>query len=330
MQVYTDNVWYWIGFLGFVAVMLALDLGVLNRKAHIVSLKEAALMSATWIGIALLFGLLIYSLFGVRQTIQYYTGWVLEESLSVDNLFVFVLIFSFFRVPSQYHHRVLFWGILCAIVMRCILILIGATLIHQFSWIIFVFGVFLIYTGIKLARAKDDDQVDIERNPLLRLARRLIPITPDYHGERFFIHRASRLLATPLLVVLLVVESTDLMFAVDSIPAVIAVTREPFIIFTSNVMAILGLRALYFVLASAVDKFYYLQSALAVILTFVGVKMIAEQLIHPPQELETLIIVGSLVFILVALTIAIIASAIRARGRSPFGFFVSSCSNRRP
>jgi tellurite resistance protein TerC len=316
--------------MGFVAVMLAIDLGVLNRKAHTVSIREAALMSAVWIGIALLFGVLVYFLFGIRQAIEYYTGWVLEKSLSVDNLFVFVLIFSFFRVPSQYHHRVLFWGILGAIAMRFILILIGATLIHQFSWIIFVFGAFLIYTGLKLARAKEDDEVDIEGNPLLRLARRFIPITPAYHGQKFFIRNAGKLIATPLLLVLIVVESTDLVFAVDSIPAVIAVTREPFIIFTSNVMAILGLRALYFLLAGAVDKFYYLKPALAVILTLVGVKMIGEQLVHPPEEVETLIIVGSLVFILVVLTIAVIASVIRARRRGPVEVVETEKSLREP
>jgi tellurite resistance protein TerC len=219
-------------------------------------------------------------------------------------------------VPAQYHHRVLFWGILGAIAMRAILILVGSTLIHQFSWLIFVFGAFLIYTGVKLARADKDDQPDIEHNPLLRLARRIIRVTPEYHEERFFVRLKGLLYATPLLLVLLVIESTDLVFAVDSIPAVIGISRDPFIIFTSNVMAILGLRALYFLLAGAVDRFHYLKPALAIILTFVGIKMIAEQLLHPPEEIESLIVFGSLVFILSVLTVAIVASFVRERRAS--------------
>ncbi len=308
-----ENIWFWLGFLAFVVVLLAIDLGVLNRKAHAVSLREAALMSALWISIALLFGVLVAVVLGSRAGVEYFTAWVLEKSLSVDNLFVFVLVFSFFRVPAQYHHRVLFWGILGAIAMRAVLIVVGASLIHQFSWLLLVFGAFLIYTGIKLARANEDDKPEIDHNPLLRLARRMLRITPEYHGQRFFVRLSDVLYATPLLLVLIVVESTDLVFAIDSIPAVIGVSHDPFIIFTSNVMAILGLRALYFLLAGAVDRFHYLKPALAIILTFVGVKMIAEQLFHPGESIENLMVVGSLVFILTVLAIAILASFMRER-----------------
>jgi tellurite resistance protein TerC len=308
-----ENIWYWLGFLAFVAVMLAIDLGVLNRKAHAVSLKEAAIMSVVWISIALLFGVFVTVVLGSRAGVEYYTAWVLEKSLSVDNLFVFVLIFSFFRVPAQYHHRVLFWGILGAIAMRAFLIVVGSSLIQQFNWLMIVFGAFLIYTGIKLGRAGDDDEPEIDNNPLLKVARRFLRITPDYHGQRFFVHLSSLLYATPLLLVLIVVESTDLVFAVDSIPAVIGVSHDPFVIFTSNVMAILGLRALYFLLAGAVDRFHYLKPALAVILTFVGIKMIGEQVFHPVEAMENMLVIASLVFILSVLTIAIIASFIRER-----------------
>jgi tellurite resistance protein TerC len=308
-----ENIWFWLGFLAFVAVLLSIDLGVLNRKAHAVSLKEAALMSVLWISIALLFGVFVTVVLGSRAGIEYYTAWVLEKSLSVDNLFVFVLIFSFFRVPAQYHHRVLFWGILGAIAMRAVLIVVGATLIQQFSWLLLVFGAFLIYTGIKLARSGSDDEPEIDNNPLLKVAKRFLRITPEYHAEKFFVRLSGVLHATPLLLVLIVVESTDLVFAVDSIPAVIGVSHDPFVIFTSNVMAILGLRALYFLLAGAVDRFHYLKPALAVILTFVGVKMILEQLFHPGESLDNILVFASLAFILSVLAIAIIASFIRER-----------------
>jgi tellurite resistance protein TerC len=300
--------------MAFVVAMLAIDLGVLNRKAHVVSLKEAALMSALWISVALIFGLIVWYLFGPTRAAEYYTAWVLEKSLSVDNLFVFVLIFSFFRVPAQYHHRVLFWGIIGAIAMRAVLIFVGVALVQQFSWLLFIFGAFLIYTGIKLGRAREGDEPDIDKNPMLRVARRFIRVTPEYHGEKFFVRLADGLLyATPLLLVLLVVESTDLVFAVDSIPAVIGISDDAFVIFTSNVMAILGLRALYFLLAGAVDRFVYLKPALAIILTFVGIKMIAEQIFHPSEEMETLIVFASMAFIFIVLTVGVVASFVRER-----------------
>lgn len=310
---WNDNPLYWIAFLGFVLLLLAFDLGVLNRRAHAPSLKEAAWMSVLWISIAIAFGLFVTFDFGTKQGIEYFTGWVLEKALSVDNLFVFVLVFSFFRVPPQYHHRVLFWGIIGALIMRGLLIWLGATLLQTFEWIIYIFGAFLIYTGIKLFRAGEDEDPDIEKNPLIRLGRRFLPMTAEYHGEKFAIRQAGKFLFTPLILVLIVVESTDLVFAVDSIPAVIAVTKEPFIIFSSNVMAILGLRALYFLLAGAMDRFYYLKPALAVILTFVGAKMILEQFLHLGDEWETYVVIGSLLFILLVLIVAVVASWLRLR-----------------
>ena len=313
---------YWIGFLIFVAVLLAFDLGVLNRKAHAPSLKEAAWLSALWISIALLFGVAVYVFLGQRQGVEYFTGWLLEKALSVDNLFVFVLVFSFFKLPAQYHHRVLFWGVLGALVMRGILILVGASLLERFDWIIYIFGAFLIYTGIRLAVEKEGGDPNLDKNPLLRLARRLLPMTGDYHEQHFAVRINQRLYFTPLLLVLIVIESTDLVFAVDSIPAVIAVTKEPFIIFTSNVMAILGLRALYFLLAGAMDKFHYLKPALAVILTFVGIKMVGEKLFHNQlhaallpitNDPEYFTVLASMVFILLVLAVAVVASLVRSR-----------------
>jgi tellurite resistance protein TerC len=313
---------FYAGFLVFVAFLLALDLGVLNRKAHAPSIKEAAWMSALWISIALLFGVGVYFFIGPKQGLEYFTGWLLEKALSVDNLFVFVLVFSFFQVPPKYHHRVLFWGVLGALIMRGILIFVGASLLNQFEWIIYIFGAFLIYTGIRLGVEKEGGEPDLEKNPLLRLARRVLPMTNEYHEEKFAIRRAGKLIFTPLVLVLLIVESTDLVFAVDSIPAVIAVTKEPFIIFTSNVMAILGLRALYFLLAGAMDQFYYLKPALSVILTFVGVKMVGEKLFHTQlheallsitPDPEGFLTIASLVFILAVLVLAVIASVVRGR-----------------
>jgi len=313
MALFQGEIGYWLAFLAFVAVLLALDLGVLNREAHVISIREAVWASVVWVGLALMFGLVVLRIFGSTRATEYYTAWLLEKSLSVDNLFVFVLIFGFFHVPAEYHHRILFWGIIGAIVMRAILILVGATLIVQFNWLLLIFGAFLIYTGLRLFRVDDDGSPDIAQNPLLRLGRRFLRITDEYHGKRFFVRQNGLLFATPMMLVLLVVESTDLVFAVDSIPAVIGISRDPFIVFSSNVMATLGLRSLYFLLAGAVDRFHYLQPALGVILTFVGVKMIAEHFIQPPQGFEAIFTYGPLVFILVVLAIAIGASIVRER-----------------
>ena len=321
---FNSNPLYWGAFLLFVAALLAIDLGILNRKAHAPSLRESAVLSAVWISIALVFGLFVWFGIGPRQGVEYYTGWVLEKALSVDNLFVFVVIFSFFRVPPEYHHRVLFWGILGAIIMRGILIVIGASLLQQFEWIIYVFGAFLIYTGIRLARQSDDEEPEIGNNPILRLAQRALPLASDYHEEKFAVRHAGRLLFTPLVLVLIVVETTDLVFAVDSIPAVIAVTKEPFIIFTSNIMAILGLRALYFLLAAAMTQFRYLKPALAFILTFIGLKMVLEKFFRDPihgflhdvmkiGDPEYFLVVASLVIVLLVLVAGVVASIIYNR-----------------
>ncbi len=308
----------WVGFIAFVLAMLALDLGVFNRKAHAPSVREATGWTITWISLAAVFTVILYFWLGSTKTLEFVTGYLIEYSLSVDNIFVFVLLFTYFKVPAEYQHRVLFWGILGALIMRGIMIVVGAALIERFEWIIWVFGAFLIFTGIRMAFKQEEEEVHADQNPLVRVLSRFMPITNKYHGQKFFIREAGRLVATPLMVVLLIVESTDLIFAVDSIPAIFAVTRDPFIVFTSNVFAILGLRSLYFLLAGVIDKFYYLRYALAIILTFVGVKMLTP----PVTELltgyaEHIPIYVSLSVIIGVLAIAVIASYIRARRMGP-------------
>jgi tellurite resistance protein TerC len=299
------NIWFWAIFNVCVIGLLILDLTVFHRKAHTVSLKEALIWSVIWIALSLAFNLGIYLIGGSEPALQFLTGYLIEKSLSVDNIFVFVLIFSYFRVAPVYQHRVLFWGILGALIMRGALILVGSVLLEQFSWIIYIFGAFLVFTGIRMA-FRSEGEVDPNKNPILRLARRFFPVADDYQGERFVIRRDGRRFITPLLLVLLVVETTDLVFAVDSIPAIFAVTSDPFIVYTSNVCAILGLRALYFVFASIIDKFYYLRFALAIILSFVGIKMILSHIFPIPTLMSLLVIV-------VILAIAIVASVIRNR-----------------
>lgn len=309
------TVWLWLGFNLFVLALLALDLGVFHRQAHVVSVKEAAIWSIVWIGLALLFNAGLYFFWNTfspssaysnsEAALAFFTGYLIEKSLSVDNIFVFVLIFTYFAVPPAYQHRVLFWGIVGALVMRAGLIAIGATLLKEFHWIIYVFGAFLIFTGIKMALHRQE-QLQPERNPVIRLFRRLMPVTEEYHGEKFFIRRGGTLLATPLFLVLLMVESTDLVFAVDSIPAIFAVTADPFIVYTSNVFAILGLRSLYFVLAGIMHKFQYLKLGLSVVLTFVGLKMVLTDVYKIPTGI-------SLGVIATILTVAIAASLWRAR-----------------
>lgn len=305
----------WVGFNLFVLAMLALDLGVFHRQSHTVSVKEAAIWSAVWIGLAMVFNLGIF-LFWERlmpgsaytsseAALAFFTGYLIEKSLSVDNIFVFVLLFGTFAVPAAYQHRVLFWGVLGALVMRAALILVGAALIKEFHWIIYIFGAFLVFTGIKMAQHRDEP-MDPTRNPLVRLLRRVMPVTEGYEGERFFVRRAGVLMATPLFLVLLLVESTDLIFAVDSIPAIFAVTTDPFLVYTSNVFAILGLRSLYFVLAGVMDRFYYLKLGLSAILTFVGVKMLLVDIYKIPVAL-------SLGVIAAILTISVIASLVRVK-----------------
>lgn len=276
-----DELWLWIGFNVFVLAMLALDLLVFHREAHEVRLREAALWSVLWIVLALLFGAGVYHFTGREAGLEYLAGYLIEKALSVDNIFVFVLIFSYFGVPPRYQHRVLFWGILGALVMRGAMIAAGAYLIHQFHWVIYVFGAFLVFTGIRMAR-QTEQAIEPESNPVIRLVRRLVPVSAVYHGEKFFVREAGRRVATPLFVVLVLVETTDLVFAVDSIPAIFAVTEDPFIVYTSNIFAILGLRALYFLLAGVVHKFHYLKLGLSVVLVFVGAKMLGSDIIQIP------------------------------------------------
>lgn len=301
----SGTLWLWIGFNLFVLAMLAVDLGVFHRQAHAVSIKEASLWSVVWITLAMLFNAGVYFFSGPEPALQFLAGYLIEKSLSVDNIFVFALLFSYFHVPAAYQHRVLFWGVLGALVMRGLLIVLGTALLATFHWISYLFGAFLILTGIRMAFHQEED-VHPERNPLLKLARRLVPVTPDYERDRFLVRRAGHVLVTPLLLVLLVVETTDLVFALDSIPAIFAVTLDPFIVYTSNVFAILGLRSLYFVFANAMARFYYLKLGLAVVLSFVGVKMVLADVYHIPIAL-------SLAVIAVVLASAIIASVVRAR-----------------
>ncbi len=289
----SETIWLWVGFNLFVVAMLALDLGVLHRHAHAVSLKEAAIWSVVWIAMALTFDFGIYFWRGSEKALEFLAGYLIEKSLSVDNIFVFVLLFAAFAVPATSQHRVLFWGVLGALVMRGILILVGSVLLQEFHWIIFLFGAFLILTGVRMA-VHDPAEQHPEKNPLLGFFRRFLPLTLTYDHDRFFVRQAGRLLATPLLLVLIAIESTDLLFAVDSIPAVFAVTTDPFIVYTSNVFAILGLRALYFVFANVVSQFYYLRHGLSVILTFVGVKMLLTDVVKIPIGVSLSVIAGIL------------------------------------
>jgi tellurite resistance protein TerC len=255
--------------------MLALDLGVFNRKAHRINVKEAAIWSVVWISLALLFDLLLYFWQGQQVALEFLGGYLLEKSLSVDNIFVFVMIFSFFSTPGQYQHRVLYWGILTALVLRGTMILAGAALLTRFEFLIGVFGLLLIVTAVRMAK-NDEVEVNLEHNLVVRTVRRYLPMTPEYEGQRFTVVRNGVRMFTPLLLVLLVVETSDVIFAIDSIPAIFGITRDPFIVYTSNVFAILGLRSLYFLLAGVIDKFHYLKLGLAIVLGFVGVKMVVE------------------------------------------------------
>jgi tellurite resistance protein TerC len=304
----TASLSLWIGFNLFILAMLALDLGVFHRKAHEVSFKEAATWSAVWVALALVFNVGVWHWFGAEKGTQFLTGYLIEKSLSVDNIFVFALIFSYFAVPALYQHRVLFWGILGALVMRAIFIAAGATLIAKFHWIIYVFGAFLILTGLKMAFTPQKG-LEPDKNPVLRLVRRLIPVTDRYHGQKFFVRENGARLATPLFLVLVLVETTDLIFAVDSIPAIFAITTDPFIVYTSNVFAILGLRSLYFLLAGVMHKFEYLKLGLAAVLVFVGTKMALVDVYKIPSAVS-LAVVGTL------LAISIAASLWKTRRRA--------------
>lgn len=302
--------WAWAGFLGFVALMLALDLGVFNRKSHVVGLKEALAWCAVWFGLAMAFNLLVSQKMGTQAGLEFFTGYIVELCLSVDNVFVFIVIFQYFRVEPRYQHRVLFWGILGAVLMRALFIFAGISLINAFHWIIYLFGAFLVYTGIKLALPKKEDGFEPEKNPAVKLARRLFPVTSHFEGGRFFTHVHGKLHATPMLLVLVVVETTDVMFALDSIPAVIAITRNEFIVFTSNIFAILGLRSLYFAVSGVMQLFRYLNVGLAVILVFVGLKMLASHYVSVPIHLS-LGIIGCV------LAASILASVLIPQNRKP-------------
>jgi tellurite resistance protein TerC len=298
-----DQVWLFVGFNAFVLVMLALDLGVFHRTAHVVSLRESLTWTVVWIGLALAFNVGVWHYAGSEKAIEFFTGYVIEKSLSVDNVFVFALLFSYFAVPPIYQHKVLFWGVLGALIMRAVMIGLGAALIAKFAWIIYIFGAFLILTGVKMV-LKREEEIHPERNPVVRLFKRMMTVTPDYRGDRFFVVEQGRRAATPLFVVLLLVEFTDLIFAVDSIPAIFAVTTDPFIVYTSNIFAIMGLRSLYFALAGVMDTFHYLKMGLGVVLTFVGVKML---LAHSAYKIDTLVSLGVIV---VVLAVSVIASLV--------------------
>jgi tellurite resistance protein TerC len=284
--------------------MLALDLGIFHRRAHTVRFKEALAWSAAWISLAAIFSVIVFYWHGRASSLEFITGYVIELSLSVDNLFVFLVIFRYFKVPSHDQHKVLFWGIVGALVMRGIFILAGVSLINRFHWIIYVFGTLLLYSGFKLLR-QGETEIHPEQNPVLRLFRKYVPVTKDYVGDKFFVRKPG-LFATPLFVVLLVVETTDVLFAVDSIPAVLAITRDAFIVYTSNVFAILGLRSMYFALAGLMEMFRYLHYGLAMILMFVGLKMLGSAYFKLPTWIALSVVLG-------VLTIAVVASLLNPK-----------------
>jgi len=283
---------FWVLFNVFVAAMLVLDLGVFHRRAHTVKFREALICSVVWAGLAVIFAVVIYFWHGRTPSLEFVTGYVIELSLSVDNLFVFLLIFRYFQVPPGHQHKVLFWGILGALIMRAVFIAAGVGLIQRFHGIVYVFGAFLVYSGIKLFR-QGEAEIHPEKNPVLRLFRRWVPVTKDYEGNKFFVRRTG-LLATPLLVVLVVVETTDLLFAVDSIPAILAITRDAFIVYTSNVFAILGLRSMYFALAGMMEMFRYLHYGLSIVLMCVGAKMLLSHYYEVPTVVALSAVAGIL------------------------------------
>jgi len=297
--------WMWAAFTGVVLTMLALDLGVFHRQAHVVGVREAAIWSVVWVSLALAFNGWLAASFGAQRGLEFLTGYLIEKALAVDNIFVFLVVFASFKVPASYQHRVLFWGIFGALLMRALFIFAGAALLMRFHWIMYLFGAFLLLTGIKLLFQREIEPHP-EHNPLFRLFTRLVPSVPDYHGGRFTVRRDGRTFVTPLLLVLVLIEITDLVFAVDSIPAIFAVTSDPFIVYTSNIFAILGLRAMFFLLAGAMDRFAYLKVGLSFVLMFVGTKMVIVDLYKIPIGL-------SLAAIAAILGVAVLASWLRER-----------------
>lgn len=294
--------WLWLSFLIIVLLLLIFDLGVLQRNHHEIGIKESLVMSAGYISFGIAFGGWIWYEFGATRALEYYTGYLVEQSLSMDNVFVMALIFSFFQIPRKYQHEVLFWGVLGAIVMRAIMIGVGAALVQRFDWILYVFGAFLLISGIKMLFSRHDDQPDLAQNPMLRFLRKHIRVTDQLHGDRFLIRKEKKgsskplVYATPLLLALILIEMADLVFAVDSVPAIFSITQEPFIVYTSNICAILGLRALYFALAAMISRFAYLKYALALVLIFIGAKIFAHSFIGPiPAPLSLGVTFGLLV-----------------------------------
>jgi tellurite resistance protein TerC len=303
------NPWFFAAFLAIVLVVLAIDLGIFQRKAHVVSVKEALVWSALWVLLSVLFGSWVFIKLGRRPGLEFFTGYLIEYALSVDNIFVFVLLFSYFAVPAKLHHRVLFWGILGALIMRGGFILAGSKLIQAFHWVLYLFGVFLIFSGIKILLQKGDTQVEPERNPVVRLFQRIVPMTSGYGSDTFFLWQAGKFIATPLALVLVTVETTDLVFAFDSIPAIFGVTTDWFIVLTSNICAILGLRSMYFLLAAVIDRFVYLGTGVGIVLSFIGVKMLLGDIY--PIGIET-----SLLVVATILACSVVLSIVRPpRGR---------------
>jgi tellurite resistance protein TerC len=294
------HIYLWIGFNLFVFLMLTIDLGIFNKKTHEIHIKEALIWTAVWVTLSLLLNLGIYFYFGLDKALEFLTGYLIEKSLSMDNIFVFVVLFKYFHVRPIYQHKILFWGILGALLMRAIFIFSGIALLNKFHWLIYIFGAFLVFTGIKMFGSKEE-KVEPEKNPVLKLLAKLMPLDKMYQGEKFFLKKEGKIFATPMLVALLVIETTDLIFAIDSIPAILAISRDPFIVYTSNIMAILGLRALYFALAGVMQMFQYLHYGLAIILIFVGIKMLIAKFFPIP-------ILVALGFIAVTLLASVIFS----------------------
>ncbi len=302
---------FWVIFSIIIVVMLALDLGVFNKKSHEIKVKEALSWVGVWISLAMIFNLIVLTQFGKTKALEFLTAYVIEYSLSIDNIFVFIMVFSFFAVKREYQHKVLFWGILGAVFMRAIFIFAGVALINRFHWIVIIFGAFLVFTGLKMLFQRDEVKVDPEKNGLVKLFRKFLPVTDNLHGDSFFIRKDKKIYATPLFIVLLIIESTDLIFAVDSIPAVLAISKDTFIVFTSNIFAILGLRSLYFAVSGIMGLFRFLKIGLALVLTFVGLKMLAAFFhLEIPVTLSLSIIVSILL-------LSILASVIIKKDDSP-------------
>lgn len=306
-----ESTMLWAGFNLFVLGMLALDLGVFHRKSHTVTVREALIWTGVWVTLSLFFNLFIYFYFGEELAVEFFTGYLIEKSLSVDNIFVMIMIFSYFQVPQEYQHKVLFWGILGALVMRVIFIFSGIELIHRFHWLVYIFGGFLIFTGIRMLTA-GDVKIEPEKNPIIKLARRMFSVTPTFEGDKFFTKREGKTWVTPLFLVVILIEATDLIFAVDSIPAILAISEDPFIVYTSNVFAILGLRSLYFALSGIEKYFHYLKFGLSAILVFVGLKMCIVDFYKIPVTI-------SLIVIVFLLAIAMIASVLFPKKESEMG-----------